>query len=183
MLLRRILQQTNEANVIAARVDVEAWSKAIPSAEKSPLLSALPRTAQVRATDSETGFVERLRFMTARDAGEALQDHVVRLVAAVMHSVPERIPLQKPLRTLGLDSLMGLEVRNKLEISLKLRLPASVIWNYPTVEKLAAHLYHRLDLGKKESGPPVASNGIHKSRAFDLLAKEIEQAEELLSGD
>ena len=48
---------------------------------------------------------------------------------------------------------MALEFRNRTETQLDLRLPASLTWNYPTLEKLAEHLLQRLNL-------PVANAGV-----------------------
>jgi acyl carrier protein len=60
-----------------------------------------------------------------------LANHVRDQVAQVLRLATERIPLNKPLKTLGIDSLMTLELRNRLETSLGLTLSATLIWNYP----------------------------------------------------
>jgi myxalamid-type polyketide synthase MxaE and MxaD len=48
--------------------------------------------------------------------------------------------------TLGLESLTALEFRKRLEVSLGLRLSATIVWNYPTVSALAEHLAARMDI-------------------------------------
>jgi epothilone polyketide synthase D len=181
-LLPMILQQPERSNVIAARVDREGWCKAIPSAEKCPLLSDLSRHQKFTARE-ETSLVERLRAMTAQDAREALRVRLMQLVGDVLHVAPERVPLRKALRSAGLDSLMGLELRNKLELMLDLRLPASVIWNYPTIESLSAHLFERVGLRANGGKPGVSADPAEQSDPFHLLAREIEEAEEALAKD
>ena len=49
-----------------------------------------------------------------------------------------RLDPRTPLRDLGLDSLMTLELRNRLEADYGLRLSATLVWNYPTIAALAA---------------------------------------------
>ena len=39
---------------------------------------------------------------------------------------------------------MALELRNRLERHLRLKLSATLVWNYPTISALAAHLENRL---------------------------------------
>jgi epothilone polyketide synthase E len=39
-----------------------------------------------------------------------------------------------------MDSVMGLELRNRLVAALGLVIPATVLWTYPTIQALAAHL-------------------------------------------
>jgi hypothetical protein len=54
---------------------------------------------------------------------------------------------------MGLDSLMGVELRNRLELDLGLRLPATLAWNYPTVDALSTFLLGKIALA---DGPPTA---------------------------
>ncbi len=60
-------------------------------------------------------------------------------VARVIKRPAARIDLSKPFRTMGLDSLMGVELRNRLQQVTGLKLSATTVWNYPTVTMLADH--------------------------------------------
>ncbi len=63
----------------------------------------------------------------------------------------------RPLKELGLDSLMAVELRNALSQSLGCSLPATLAFDYPTVATLATHLVGKLsDTG---SGTPAAGRG------------------------
>jgi hypothetical protein len=55
-----------------------------------------------------------------------------------------------------MDSLMTLELRNRLEVDLGLTLPASVVWNYPTVTLLAGHLAEKMTPSPASSTPAGA---------------------------
>jgi acyl carrier protein len=52
----------------------------------------------------------------------------------------EKIRVDAPLRGFGIDSLMGLELRNRLEKALGFRLPATVMWSSPTIAALVDKL-------------------------------------------
>ena len=43
----------------------------------------------------------------------------------------------RPLQDAGIDSLMGIQLRNLLEGELGLPLPATLVWTYPTVRQIA----------------------------------------------
>lgn len=61
-------------------------------------------------------------------------------VSRVLKIAPSRLDARKALGGLGLNSLMAMELRNRLEAALKRSLSATLAWNHPTIEALVAHL-------------------------------------------
>src|SRR5690606_25197435 len=72
----------------------------------------------------------RAEAMAARVGGEA------RAPLAVGGAVRR----DRPLNELGLDSLMAVELRNRLGTLVGEVLPATLLFNYPTIGALAEHL-------------------------------------------
>lgn len=54
-------------------------------------------------------------------------------------------PEEVPFVDMGLESLMGVELRNRLEKELGLQLSATLVWAHPTIRQLTAALLRRLD--------------------------------------
>jgi acyl carrier protein len=53
---------------------------------------------------------------------------------------PAKLDVRRGLRDAGLDSLMAVELRNRLQAAVGRALPATVAFDYPTVEDLARYL-------------------------------------------
>jgi hypothetical protein len=98
---------------------------------------------------------------------------------------------RRKLQDLGLDSLMAVELRNRLGsgLELKRKLPATLVFDYPTVETLAGYLAHELALttgagdGAADGVPPAAAaaqDGAVNKAIAELEQISDEEAEALL---
>jgi NAD(P)-dependent dehydrogenase (short-subunit alcohol dehydrogenase family)/acyl carrier protein len=81
------------------------------------------------------------------ERAELLWAHVREQVAGIAGVSPGAVGSRTAFTDLGLDSLMGLELKNKLEGVLGLTLPATLVFQCPTLEKLVPFLLERLGLG------------------------------------
>ncbi|MHC5908838.1 beta-ketoacyl reductase [Streptomyces sp. S6] len=79
------------------------------------------------------------------EARPALVEAKVReLAAQVLRLTPERLERDTLFESLGLDSLMSLELRNRLEAAFGLRLSPTLMWTYGTLRTLAKALTEQL---------------------------------------
>jgi len=87
----------------------------------------------------------RLERMPASERHEALVAFVTERIVRILRLDPSAPPDRaQRLMDLGVDSLMAVEIRNDLTamLSLERRLPATLIFDYPTIEAIARHLEH-----------------------------------------
>jgi acyl carrier protein len=115
-------------------------------------------------------------------------DRLVRGHAAQVLRVPaDRIPATQPLKALGMDSLMSLELRNRLESDLGVAVSATAIWNYPTVPQLAGHLATLIAATEPDApastAPPTGSGSeaeVRTEAASGTVVLDREQIESML---
>jgi acyl transferase domain-containing protein/acyl carrier protein len=91
---------------------------------------------------SEQGTRLGMRLAQAAPAERRkILEQVVRIaVGTVLKIAPSRLDARKVMGTMGLNSLMAMELRNRLEAELERPLSATLAWNYPTIEALVAYL-------------------------------------------
>jgi myxalamid-type polyketide synthase MxaB len=86
-----------------------------------------------------------------------------------------------PLQQLGLDSLMAVELRNKLSRDTGLTLPATLLFDYPTIDRLMHYLSEHIDVPKAApingESPPEEADDHHQE---EVAALSDEEAEALL---
>jgi acyl transferase domain-containing protein len=68
---------------------------------------------------------------------------------------PHTFPLDRPLRELGLDSMLAIELRNHLGRALDRTMPATLLFDYPTGRKLIEHLANPQHNEPSAAGSPV----------------------------
>ena len=134
--------------VAVMKFNLRHWCQLFPQAAELPLLrelvGALANGAQPR---SASGTVRAALLAAEPGARSALlEQHIIEQIALVLRADPGRISAETPLQSLGMDSLMALELRNRLELSLGLSLPATLVWGRPTVVDLAPDLAERMGL-------------------------------------
>jgi acyl transferase domain-containing protein len=123
---------------------------------------------------------------------EVLKQYLCDEIARVLRSSPARINHNQPFKTMGLDSLMTLELRNRLERTMGIKLSPTMFFNYPTVVALAPRLMEKMPFEFGEPQEPAAAgvqvqagNGnldsLSMNELEDLLAKELAGARELLN--
>jgi phthiocerol/phenolphthiocerol synthesis type-I polyketide synthase C len=75
---------------------------------------------------------------------EMVEVKVRELVGRVLRLDPQAIEREAPFKALGLDSMLSLELRNRLEAAFGLTLPSSLVWTHGNSRTLADELCSRL---------------------------------------
>ncbi|MFF4324865.1 SDR family NAD(P)-dependent oxidoreductase, partial [Streptomyces sp. NPDC001568] len=143
-----------EETVLAvAEVDWPTFVPVFTAARPRPLLSELPEvralaSAEQESTDpaeSSSALVNRLATATEAERDTVLLETVRTEVVAVLgHSDVETVAPNRAFRDVGFDSLTAVDLRNRLGAALGIRLPATVVFDYPTPRALAAFLRHEV---------------------------------------
>ncbi len=99
------------------------------------------RAAQGGSTASAAGFAERLLALRGPERERAVIALVREQVAAVLgHGTPDGVDAERAFKEIGFDSLTSVELRNRVGAATGLRLPTTLVFEFPTPAALAGHL-------------------------------------------
>jgi acyl carrier protein len=110
------------------------------------LVSPQARRRAAAASGQPTGLASRLVGLTPDAARVAVTEAITAAVAAVLGYAAAELPESTPLKDLGFDSLTSLELRNRLNTLTGLRMPTTLVFDYPTVAAIAAHVAGQLQV-------------------------------------
>ncbi|MEV4057770.1 type I polyketide synthase [Amycolatopsis sp. NPDC049688] len=146
---------SGQALLVPLKLDLKSTRAA--RAEVPPLLRGLVRAGrqQARAAATSTGgLLQDLAGRTPAEQEALLLDLVRGQVALVLgHTGPESVLENTVFSDAGFDSLTAVELRNRLRETTGLKLPATLVFDYPTPVALARHL--RDELGDTLTGTEV----------------------------
>ena len=148
-----------QASVLVAPFDWATWARhrtvggalaaELVPAQAAP--AALPDSPPVALVDALRSAPEGARRTMARD-------HVQQVVSRVLGFGPDhRIGPQEGFFDAGMDSMMAMDLRERLQATAGAPLSATIAFDFPTVDAATDYLLEVLDLGPAPAAPaPVA---------------------------
>ncbi|MBP6986183.1 MAG: type I polyketide synthase [Alphaproteobacteria bacterium] len=131
--------QSRQTNVGFMPFDVRQWIEFYPQAASSSYLEDLVDKTSHKASENKDliGLIEHLprgKKLTA------VTHYVQKIISVILQQDPHKLGFDTPFSSFGLDSLTGLELRNRLEVSIGKQLPATLVWTYTNIESLAKYI-------------------------------------------
>ncbi|MEU5274697.1 SDR family NAD(P)-dependent oxidoreductase, partial [Streptomyces hygroscopicus] len=159
LAISALQQALDHDETFLAVADID-WPRFTSDAVDTPLFREL-RSARNTATEEATGGAasgradlhDRLEAMPREKREAALRDLVRTQAADVLaHDSADAVASDRAFRDLGFDSLTAVELRNRIGAATGLRLPVSLVFDYPTPTVLARFLNGEM-FGTEQDGP------------------------------
>jgi phthiocerol/phenolphthiocerol synthesis type-I polyketide synthase C len=157
MLERLLRQDSTQAAVMP--FDWNEWHKYHPAAASSSLLSRVVSLVDGSPVPGVEGGGELSRslILSARPEKrqKLLEFEISKHLAGVLRVPASSLDVQEPLSNIGLDSLMAVELKNRLEVGLGVALPMVKLLQGPSIAQVTTLLLEQLNGHPPEPAAPV----------------------------
>ncbi|WUQ40140.1 type I polyketide synthase [Streptomyces sp. NBC_00234] len=167
---------SGEPQLVAARLDLPELRRRRDTLSNvfHRLVGTPPRRAGAAAGTRQEGSGDELRRRLAGADAEERRQELLTLVRSQVarvlgHERSEAVDVNRGFMDAGIDSLMALELRNGIGALLGRRLPATFVFDYPSVSAVVGYMLDELFGGEAENGT-------------DLLEAELRKLESMMAG-
>ncbi|MDT3399597.1 SDR family NAD(P)-dependent oxidoreductase [Streptomyces sp. B1866] len=159
--------------LVPARLDPAPGAGCVPPLYRG-LAGSVPRQAAAAADAGPAALRARLADQDAAGQYDVLLALVQSHAALVLgHDNPAAVIPTAPFRGLGFDSLTAVELRNRLNTAVGLRLPVTLTFDHPTPGELAAYLREQvLPGGGAGAAEPVLAELDRLEAALSLVDED-----------
>ena len=167
--------KANPVQAAAVRIDVHAMRERfgiVPPLFRE-LAEAEARGGAEQGTAAalpEDSLPARLREASQEERVQLLTEFLRVEAGRVLRMAPDKIQVTRPFGQLGIDSLMALELIRRVNATTGLALPATAVFNYPTVVALSGQILKRLGMQAIDVTTAAAEGSLATQMGSDSAA-------------
>jgi acyl carrier protein len=180
-VMQRLLSET-ATQVVSLPVNWSKYHEFYGVGTEPPLLSDLANQGAFVPSQAAHSVETRSAILDAApaDRGQLLQSYVTEQVARVLGLSPSQLDIQQPLTNLGLDSLMAVELKNRISANLGVNVPMVKFLQGFSVAQAASQLLEQLtaEVDNPSAIRPLAREHENDQSDKNLLANIDELSDE-----
>ena len=174
------LLQVQGAQWMLMDIDFKKWAESNPAVKKNTLYENFIELENQSVTQQQGGVSTATTYAQAL---KQVRDFVKGTVSTTTKVPVNKIKEDATFKSMGIDSLMALQLKNKFQTQYELNLAVSSIWTYPTVEKYSEFLAKELKLEEQfvEKRTEVIQEPVKKEEtsvedlSFEDLMRQLEE--------
>ena len=145
-------------------IDWEAWQRSYANVAVAPYLSLLISGdhAGVALKPSDGECRKRMLAAPPEARGEIVTDYLTKQIARILKVPLVSVDSEKPIFTMGFDSLMTIELKNQIEVDLGVSVAMGRLIQGPTLLELADWVMHLLSAAQVADATPTVHSPVRE---------------------
>ncbi len=158
-----LILQRNPVQIGVMRIDRHKLSQSLLQGRPAQKFAALMgENDEQERSEEGTRMRDAVFQANQEERAEIVQSYISEQVAKVLGTSAAKLDVDQPLSELGFDSLMAVELKNRVESDLLLSLPAGKLMQGPTIRRLSTEVLEQM------AGNATASSEIPASEVFQV---------------
>jgi acyl transferase domain-containing protein/acyl carrier protein len=164
-----LIHEQSFHRICAMKLDVTTWCNHNPTYKGDSLFANLLQTGNGQV--SQNIFRTKLNAaVTKQEYTDILEQFLKDTISLVLKMNKAKIDNDVPFVAIGMDSLMAIQFRNRLQHELGITVSVTVFWNYPTIRLLTGYFCDVLAMDKQFSFTDL--NGTNDFREIHTMTIE-----------
>ena len=174
----KVLEQlilADQPGVAVIDMDWQVIQRYMPAA-RSARFSEQQRQAQQTEETNTDQLIELLAGLSPTEAQQTLAKLLVTEVSQILRLPQEKLPVDKSVFALGMDSLMGMELVLAIEERFGVRLPVMALTEGASIQRIAEKIYQTLT--QEQAGQTTDAAELHKQTVAAVVKQHGSQLSE-----
>ena len=147
LLLYEMIAEENPSNIGLFKFDLSKWQKFNLAAATNPFYDDLREEVVSHDDNQSASFMDGLRTIESEDQrSEAIEMKLKEKIGMVVKQAPDALNLKASFKSLGIDSLMSIQLKNQLEKEFETTISVTSFWNYANIKEYVKFLEKELNL-------------------------------------
>ena len=171
----QLLFSSDKPQLITAKINFEQWKKNYPMVLQDVYFENFIQENIVQITSEERTAFNQPNLDLAQ---KWIKSRIKDFVAEITKIPSTKLKDDDTFKSIGIDSLMALQLKNKIQSAFQLSLNVSSVWSYPTADKFTRFLSDELKL-TQHYNTDASSKETSKTKDIEQEIKEL-SLEELM---
>lgn len=179
-----LLIPQNAAQIGVIKLDWRLLQQFYPQVASLPLVTHLiaeiAGESTVAGAQEESAIISQMLGVEGTERQHLMEGYLSEQVANVLRVPAARLDIQQPLTALGLDSLMAIELKNRIELELKVRIPIVTFLQGPSIAQFATQVLDQVEtMAAAQKADEVRGQNLQNDSKVAIMSQG--EAEQLLT--
>jgi phthiocerol/phenolphthiocerol synthesis type-I polyketide synthase C len=148
----------------------QQWCEFYPAARTTPIFARLAieqSKLSAKGPNSNGSIVAAILMAASAERRQLVETYLQEQLAKVLRLAAFKLDVQQPINRLGLDSLMAVELKNRIQNDLGVMLPVVTFLKGPSLAQLATQVMDQLAEQTVAAEPPPADSDTTVGRRYE----------------
>ncbi|HRH56313.1 MAG TPA: SDR family NAD(P)-dependent oxidoreductase [Chitinophagales bacterium] len=124
--------------------DINKWKNHYTSAKENPFFNQLSDSKTIPVNNLQSSFSDRIKNLSNSEAQVEIEELLKEAVSQITKINKQNLHSDAAFKSFGIDSLMSVQLKNKLEKTVEIPLSVTAFWTYATIKKYTKFLLDKL---------------------------------------